>query len=205
MHVLTTRGGELVSIAGPLCDNNNCTECASLAGLESGYPVDVATVADRADMTTSELEAAAAHFLKITGWADVDPELAAELATDMASDAAEIAAGFPPAPRCAPNSTAAPTNGLSRPFRRESWLITRIFAQIHHCGLCCYAWPFGRGVFHFSLVDRSGLTDRSGRMPKKKRDFACAATFRRWKWLRGKHIHGVLDVSKNANAFAAVC
>ncbi len=96
MHVLTTRGGELVSAAGPVCDYDNCTECAGLAGLESGHLIDRATVADRDDITLEDLEAATADFLKRTGWIDVDPELAAELAHDMAANATEVASRYEP-------------------------------------------------------------------------------------------------------------
>jgi hypothetical protein len=100
MRILVTRGGELAVPVGPFCDNDNC-DCATLAALDSGHPIDVATVAERPDVTTSELQAAAAHFLQITGWAavdsELDAELDAELAAGMAADVAEIAASWPPA------------------------------------------------------------------------------------------------------------
>ncbi len=56
MHVFVTRGGELCALVGPICDNEDCTGCAGWAGLESGHPVDVVTVADRPDITRADLE-----------------------------------------------------------------------------------------------------------------------------------------------------
>jgi hypothetical protein len=96
MRVLVSRGGQLVAATGPVCDYPDCTECAGLAALDSAHLIATATVADRQDVTFEDLEAAAAHFLKITGWTDAAPDLAAELAHDMACQAAEVASRYEP-------------------------------------------------------------------------------------------------------------
>lgn len=93
MHVLTTRGGELVGLFGPLFDEPGGP--VGLAGLESAHLVETATVADRADVTLKGLETAATDFLQRTGWAAVDAALAAEVATAMAADVADIASDYP--------------------------------------------------------------------------------------------------------------
>ena len=95
MQVLTTRGGELVALVGPICDNPDCTGCRGWAALDSTRLVEYAVVADRDDITTIDLEVAAADFLEHTGCTGVDPALCAQLAADMALDAAEIAAIYP--------------------------------------------------------------------------------------------------------------
>jgi hypothetical protein len=96
VRVLVARGGELASIVGPVCSQPGCTDCSGLAALDSGVLIDAATVAERPDVTTSELQSAAVRFLKVTGWADMaDPELTAELARDMADQCAEIAGWWP--------------------------------------------------------------------------------------------------------------
>ena len=97
MHVLTTRGGELVSIVGRSA-TTTAAPSALLGRAGIRLPVDVVTFAD-CDVSTGELEAAATHFLHITGWADVDAELAAELARDMPDQAAEVASWYPPGTR----------------------------------------------------------------------------------------------------------
>jgi hypothetical protein len=89
MRVLVGRGGQLVSIVGPIGD------CAGFAGLESACLVDSATVADRDDIALEDLETLAAGFLRRTGWTDVDPALCAQLAGDMAADAIVIADHYP--------------------------------------------------------------------------------------------------------------
>ena len=96
MHVLVTRGGQLIGITGPICDRNDCTDCAGLAALEGAYLVDSATVADRDEVTFEHLEAAATEFLEYR-WGDaIDSELIAELARDMAAQAAEVASWYEP-------------------------------------------------------------------------------------------------------------
>jgi len=99
MHVLTTRGGELVSLVGPLCENPTCPGCGGLAGLDSAQLVGFATVANRPDISTTELVSAAAGFVERTGWVDRDPELVAEVAFDMADETAEVAGWYPPGTR----------------------------------------------------------------------------------------------------------
>ena len=37
MRVLTTRGGELVSIVGPTCTHDDCTDCARLRRAGTGF------------------------------------------------------------------------------------------------------------------------------------------------------------------------
>ena len=96
MHVLTTRGGELVSLVKPLCDDRGCTGCAGLIGLDSTRLVVLATVADRPDIGTTALVSAALGFLKRTGWVDNDPDLIAEIAFDMVDDSAELASRYLP-------------------------------------------------------------------------------------------------------------
>ena len=95
MHVLTTRGGELVALVGPICDNPDCTGCRGWAALDSTRLVEYAVVADRDDIIIIDLELAATAFLEHTGCTKVDPERCAQLAADMAFGAAEIAAGYP--------------------------------------------------------------------------------------------------------------
>ena len=95
MQVLVTRGGELVCPTGPICDRDNC-ECAGLAGLASGHLIEMATVADRDDVTFEHPEAVATGFLEYR-WGDaLGPELTAELAHDMAAQTAEVASWYDP-------------------------------------------------------------------------------------------------------------
>jgi hypothetical protein len=96
MRVLVGRGGELVSTSGPVCDYPDWVDCCGLVLLDCGRMIQVATVADRPDVTFEDLEAATRHLVKIAGWTAVAPDLAAELAHHMAANAAEIAAQYPP-------------------------------------------------------------------------------------------------------------
>jgi hypothetical protein len=96
MHVLTTRGGELVSFVEPFCDDPGCPGCAGMVGLDSTRLVVLATVADRPDIDTTALVSAAIGFLKRRGWVDNDPDLIAEIAFDMANESAEVASRYPP-------------------------------------------------------------------------------------------------------------
>ena len=70
---------------------------ASLAVLDSGYPIDTVTIADRDDITADDLQAAAAAFLQHTGWSTTTgPQLTAELAYSMAEnrDSGTLAKGI---------------------------------------------------------------------------------------------------------------
>jgi hypothetical protein len=95
MHVLVGRGGQLAAIVGPICDDPDCTGCSGFASLDDGQLIDAATIADRDEVTLDDLRAAAADFLKRTGWTDADPQLCADLAVYMAGEAAEIAEAYP--------------------------------------------------------------------------------------------------------------
>jgi hypothetical protein len=94
--VLVTRGGELAAPLGPLCDDPDCDCAHELAALDSAYPADVVTVADRDDVTTEDLIAACAGLLHRTGWADsLGPTDTAELAADMATEVVDAASKYP--------------------------------------------------------------------------------------------------------------
>jgi hypothetical protein len=95
MHVLVSRGGQLVAVVGPICDDPDCTGCSGFTALDDRQHVEAATVADREDVTLEHLRAAAADFLQRAGWTDVDPEVCAGLALYMAMEAAEIAQAYP--------------------------------------------------------------------------------------------------------------
>jgi hypothetical protein len=87
MRVLTTRGGELAAPFGPLCSDPECGCSHDLAALESAYPADTITVAERDGFTLDDLIAACAAFLQRTGWTDDD----GEIAHMMAEEAADVA------------------------------------------------------------------------------------------------------------------
>jgi hypothetical protein len=100
MRVLTTRGGELATVAGPICSWSDCPCWKHGVGLESGYPVDDGlVVAERDGFTLGDLKAACAAFLERKGWdwTDID-----ELAEMMSDEAAEIAEQCEPGTRLWP-------------------------------------------------------------------------------------------------------
>ena len=115
MHVLTTRGGEVVCLE-PVRDEPGCTGSAGLVGLDSAQLVEFASVADRPDIGTTALVSAAAGFLKRTGWVDQDPEVIAEYALDMMALSTEVAGRYPPGTK------------IRAAFDRDTdeWLITRL-------------------------------------------------------------------------------
>ncbi len=103
MRVLTTRGGELATVFGPICDDPDCDCARGAVGLDSRYPIESVAVADRDDVSLDDLIAACVGFLRQTGWAEgFGPDATAEVATDMAAEAAEIASRYPLGTRLRP-------------------------------------------------------------------------------------------------------
>ena len=96
MHLLTSRSGELVSLVIPLCDDPDCPSCNGLVGLDSAQRVELATVADSPDTSTTALVSAAVGFLKRTGWVGNDPDVVVDYALDMAALSIEVASRYPP-------------------------------------------------------------------------------------------------------------
>ncbi len=78
---------------GPVCSGADLDcPCATLACLDGGYPVEVATVTDRDDLDTADLMAAVLTCLDQLGWGG-GPDARA-VAADIATDIADIAASF---------------------------------------------------------------------------------------------------------------
>ncbi|GLC17426.1 hypothetical protein Mkiyose1665_59810 [Mycobacterium kiyosense] len=120
MHVFTTPTGELAALVGPICETPGCA-CAGWAALDSAQPVDTAIVTERADLTCEHLETAVTDFLQRTGWAKVDPHLAAELARDTAAEIVEFAAEYPAGTRLR----------VSFDHATDEWAFTRVEATLN--------------------------------------------------------------------------
>jgi hypothetical protein len=99
MFVLTTRGGELATVFGPCCGNEDCGCARGGVALDSAYPTDTVVVADRDDVTLDDLTAACADFLQRTGWTDPGGGIAEEMAAEAADIADQCPAGTRLRPR----------------------------------------------------------------------------------------------------------
>jgi hypothetical protein len=85
-------------VFGPVCDNEDCDCATGGVGLDSAYPADMVTVADRDDISHSDLVVACTRFLQRTGWTD-DGEIAEMMAEEAADIADRCSAGTRLRPR----------------------------------------------------------------------------------------------------------